>query len=112
MNEITNITASGGTPVWVTPAYDAAGNMTTMPQPGTPTTSYAAIYDAWNRMTEVDSGGSPVGQYQYDGRHRRVVSVTSQTRHFYFTDSWQDIEQRSRHGHHDGPAACVGHPVH
>ncbi len=100
-NTVNEITAIGSisppaTPptAWVMPAYDAAGNMTTMPQPGTPTSSFTAIYDAWNRMTEVDSGGSAVGQYQYDGRHRRVVSVTSQTRHFYFTNAWQDIEQR------------------
>jgi len=94
VNEITNITESGGTPLWATPAYDAAGNMTTMPQPGTPTSSFTAVYDAWNRMTAVDSGGSPVGQYTYDGRNRRIISVTTQTRHSYFTDNWQDIEQR------------------
>jgi RHS repeat-associated protein len=94
INEITSITESGGTPLWVTPAYDAAGNMTTMPQPGTPTSPFDAAYDAWNRMTGVDAAGSPVGQYQYDGRNRRIVAVTTQTRHFYFTDNWQDIEQR------------------
>jgi RHS repeat-associated protein len=94
VNEITTITASGGTPVWVTPAYDLAGNMTTMPQPGTPTSSFTAAYDAWMRMTAIDASVSPVGQYQYDGRDRRIVSVTTQTRHFYFTDTWQDIEQR------------------
>ena len=32
VNEITNITESVG-PNWVVPAYDGAGNMTTMPQP-------------------------------------------------------------------------------
>ena len=41
-----------------------------------------------------NAGGSPVGQYQYDGRNRRIIAVTTQTRHFYFTNSWQDIEQR------------------
>src|SRR5882762_3779291 len=35
-NEITAINASTGA-VWVTPVYDPAGNMTTMPQPVTPT---------------------------------------------------------------------------
>ena len=34
-NEITGITASTGT-VWATPAQDAVGNMTTMPQPASP----------------------------------------------------------------------------
>ncbi len=78
----------------MTPAYNVSGNMTTMPQPAAPTSSFTGIYDAWNRMTEVDSGGSPVGQYQYDGRHRRIVAATTQTRHFYFTNDWQDVEQR------------------
>ena len=31
VNEITNITESTG-PSWITPAYDAAGNMTTIPK--------------------------------------------------------------------------------
>src|ERR1700722_3271293 len=47
-----------------------ACNMTTMPQPGTPTRSFAAVYDAWLRKTGIDSGESPAGQYQYDGRNR------------------------------------------
>jgi RHS repeat-associated protein len=86
-----------GTPTptaWITPAYDAAGSMTTIPQPGTPTSSFTAVYDAWKRMTAISAGGSPVGQYQYDGRQRRIVAVTAQTRHFYFTDGWRDVEQR------------------
>ncbi|MEZ6129136.1 MAG: hypothetical protein R3C59_10680 [Planctomycetaceae bacterium] len=37
---------------WVTPAHSAAGNMTTMPQPATPTNSYAATYDAWEPAGE------------------------------------------------------------
>jgi hypothetical protein len=45
-------------------------------------------------MTEVDASGSAVGQYQYDGAHRRTISVTTQTRHVYFTDDWQSIEER------------------
>ena len=30
---------------WGVPAYDAAGNMTTMPHPGSPTSSAACTYD-------------------------------------------------------------------
>jgi RHS repeat-associated protein len=103
VNEITSITSVApppppmGTPTptaWVTPAYDAAGNMLTMPQPEVPTSAYTATYDAWHRMMSVSATSSYVGQYQYDGRARRVVAVTTQTRHFYFTENWQDIEQR------------------
>ena len=87
-------------PAWVTPAYDPAGNMTTLPQPANPTSSYTAVYDAWNRMTSISAGGTLVGKYQYDGRNRRIVKLTytggslTETRHFYFTDHWQDVEER------------------
>ena len=94
VNEITAITGTiGGT--WITPAYDAAGNTTTMPQPATPTSSYTSVYDAWNRMVSISASGTSVGGYAYDGRNRRIVKTTSsETRHFYFTDIWQDIEER------------------
>jgi RHS repeat-associated protein len=103
VNEITSITSSAppppptGTPTptaWVTPVYDAAGNMTTMPQPGAPTSSFTATYDAWHQMMSVSAGGGYVGQYKYDGRYRRIVAVTASARHFYYTNSWQDVEQR------------------
>jgi RHS repeat-associated protein len=41
-----------------------------------------------------------VAQYQYDGSNRRIVKLTysggtlSETRHFYYTSQWQDIEER------------------
>jgi RHS repeat-associated protein len=99
VNEITALTESTG-PTWVTPAYDAAGNTTTMPQVSDPTQSFTATYDAWNRMTGISASGTTVAKYQYDGRNRRAVKQTytggslSETRHFYFTNSWQDVEER------------------
>jgi len=99
-NSVNEITAMGGTPTWVTPAYDAAGNTTTFPQPAAPTSPYTALYDAWNRMTSISASSTTVARYQYDGRNRRIVKLTyssgvlSETRHFYFTIVWQDIEER------------------
>lgn len=99
VNEVTAITAMGGTPGWATPpAYDPAGNMTGFPKPAAPTTGFTTTYDAWNRMTSLSnvSGGSAVATYQYDGRGRRIVKTTpSETRHFYYTNNWQDIEERT-----------------
>jgi RHS repeat-associated protein len=98
-NEITSVTENTG-PTWIVPAYDAAGNTTTMPQVIDPTQSFTAVYDAWNRMASISAGGTSVGKYQYDGRNFRIVKLTytagvlSQTRHFYYTSNWQDIEQR------------------
>ena len=78
-NEITDIT--GG---WITPAYDAAGNMISGPKPGDETTRIHYVYDAWNRLVAVkaDDSGEPgdlIAEYEYDGvespdregRHRR-----------------------------------------
>ena len=99
VNEITNITASTG-PTWVTPTYDAAGNTTTMPQPADLTSSFTAVYDAWNRMASILAGTTPVGKYQYDGRNFRVVTHTyvagmlNQTRDVYCTANWRNIEER------------------
>jgi YD repeat-containing protein len=93
VNEITAITASDGTD-WADPVYDAAGNMTTMPKPSSLANSYTATYDAWNRMIQVKDGGTTITTYGYDGRNRRITVDTGVVRHFYFTNSWQDVEQR------------------
>jgi RHS repeat-associated protein len=98
VNEITNITESTG-PTWIVPAYDAAGNTITMPQPAAPTSSFTAVYDAWNRMVSISAGSTPVGKYQYDGRRFRIVKqiyasgVLSETRDVYFTAGWRDIQE-------------------
>jgi RHS repeat-associated protein len=99
VNEITNITESTG-PTWIVPAYDAAGNTITMPQPGSPASSFTAVYDAWNRMVSISAGATPVGKYQYDGRNFRIVKLSytsgtlSETRHFYYARRWRSIEER------------------
>ena len=94
VNEITDFTETVG-PSWITPAYDRNGNMTTIPKPADPTTSFTATYDAWNHLVKVQSGSSTVATYAYDGVHRRVTTTSdSTTRHFYYTTSWQAIEER------------------
>lgn len=117
VNEITNITESTG-PTWIVPDYDDAGNTVVMPQVAAPTQPMVAVYDAWNRMVSLsvpaESGSSSssssssssrggwmlLAQYQYDGRNFRIVKQTysdgyvSETRDFYFTANWQDIEEQ------------------
>src|SRR5262249_50309349 len=44
VNEITGITNTVGS-AWAQPNYDAAGNMTTVPQPANPTVAYTCTYD-------------------------------------------------------------------
>jgi hypothetical protein len=98
-NEITAISASVGA-TWATPAYDAAGNMTTIPQPANLTSGYAATYDPWNRLVKLADGSNTVQENQYDGRNFRTViksytsGTLSETRHSYFTDDWRCVEER------------------
>ncbi|MEQ9410143.1 MAG: hypothetical protein RIK87_20580 [Fuerstiella sp.] len=88
VNEITSITETTG-PSWVTPAYSAAGNMTTMPQPASPASSFTATYDAWNWLVKIANGSNTVFEYAYDGAKRRVLQKSyvsgtlDETRHLY-----------------------------
>lgn len=101
VNELTAITTKTGTS-WAAPSYDANGNMSSIPQPNAPASSYSATYDAWNRLVAlVDSGtGETVQQNQYDGRGYRIATngytsgILTDVRHVYFTDQWQGIEER------------------
>ena len=98
VNEITGFTTTTGTG-WATPAYNAAGNMTTMPQPASLSNGYTAQYDAWNRMVELKNGTTTVATYRYDGATRRVTKlVGSNTTHFYYSDQWQILEERLNTG--------------
>ncbi len=97
VNEITNIT--GG---WITPSYDAAGNMISGPRPGDETTSVHYVLDAWNRLVEVraDDSGEPgdlIAEYEYDGANRRINKTFADdmgVEHFYNHD-WQMLEERA-----------------
>lgn len=46
--------------------YDDAGNMTTL------LSGQTAVYDAWNRLVEVDDGATVVQRNEYDGTNRRI----------------------------------------
>ena len=95
-NEISGITTNSGS-AWAAPAQNLVGNMTTIPQPLNLTSAYTCTYDAWNRLVTVQSGGTTIAAYQYDGNHRRTLKITSGgtvTRHYYYSDQWQVLEER------------------
>jgi RHS repeat-associated protein len=102
-NEISGISASVGA-TWATPAYDLAGDMNSIPIPSTPTSSYTAVYDAWNRLVSLTSGSSTVATYTYDGSNRRIVKgvyvggTLDHNEHSYFNESWQVLEVRKEVG--------------
>ena len=104
VNEITAITATTGTN-WADPAHDRAGNMTTISKPSALANSLTAKYDAWNRLVEMKDESTVIGEYQYDGRNRRIrrnydsgapaspTGVDTHVHHF-FNDMWQVLEAR------------------
>jgi RHS repeat-associated protein len=91
-NELTGV-GSG------TPAYDAAGNLTTDDFGST------LVWDAWNRLRQVTNPSGPSGllqqsTYQYDALGRRVTEGTrvgsrpTVSMHLYYTKNWQVAEER------------------
>jgi len=72
------------------------------------------MYDAWNRLAAVyedsdddqaaptdddDGGDTLIAEYQYDGRHRRIVKLLPNGENwkrtdYYYNTSWQVIEER------------------
>jgi RHS repeat-associated protein len=101
VNEITEISEAAG-PSWATPAYSAAGNMTTVPKPTDLTGAFTATYDAWNRLVKLvdDATSDTVQENAYDGRRFRIVrkdyagGSLDATRHCFFTQDWQIVEER------------------
>ncbi len=100
-NEANEVTSASS---WATPAHDRAGNMVTLPKPASPANGLSLTWDAWNRMVKVEDGQDVVAEYTYTGDNRRVITKTysggmlSETRHFYYTDRWQTIEERTAAG--------------
>ena len=81
---------------WVNPSHDRNGNMKVMPKPNDGGDAYDVMYDAWNRIIQVRQydGMTIFAQYEYDGRNFMTKRKTStETRHFYYTNNWQCIEE-------------------
>ncbi|MBS0266027.1 MAG: RHS repeat-associated core domain-containing protein [Planctomycetes bacterium] len=101
VNEITAIINSVGS-AWGQPAYDKNGNMTTIPQPANPSSTYAGEYDAWNRLVTLSdpTNGNTLQTNLYDGRSFRALrntfaaGILAESRHYYFSLFWQPLEER------------------
>ena len=94
-NKASWITALTGTPDGVDPVYANTGTMTTMPKVGAWTTAQTLVWDAWNRLIEVNEGGSDVSTNTYDAFHRRIRKVGGgETRDYYYDFNWRSVEER------------------
>ncbi len=79
------------------------------------------MFDAWNRLVKVTDGSNvTIAAYEYDGLNRRIVKelytggTLTQTRHAYWADSWQLLEERVDTAT-TGPVIsnkCNGNPKH
>jgi RHS repeat-associated protein len=74
----------------LTLAYDYNGNTTTDDQ------GHTLVYDAWNRLVQVNSGTLTLKSYAYDGIGRRITESAPSTNptELYYSSGWQDIEER------------------
>ena len=94
-NKANWITALTGSPDGVDPVYANTGTMTTMPKVGAWTTAQTLVWDAWNRLIEVNEGGSDVSTNTYDAFHRRIRKVGGgETRDYYYDFNWRSVEER------------------
>jgi RHS repeat-associated protein len=75
-------------------AHDLAGNMVKTPQVNDWESTFDLKWDAWNRLVEVADGETVVAEYRYDGITRRIRKETDDTRHYYYSDRWQILEER------------------
>ncbi len=77
-----------------TVSSDLAGNMVKVPQVSDWESTNELKWDAWNRLVEVADGETTIAQYRYDGLTRRVIKETGVTRHYFYSDQWQIVEER------------------
>jgi RHS repeat-associated protein len=70
-------------------AYDNDGNTTTDDQ------GHTLVYDAWNRLVQVKSGGSAIEIYSYDALGHRITEqpAGSLQNNLYYSNQWQVIEE-------------------
>jgi len=94
------ITETTGSPVWVDPVYDAAGNMTEGPSALDPTVHHKYVYDACNHLVQVkvSSGGSDtvIATYRHNAlnwRTRKLVGSNpaspTTAYDYYYNRDWQ-----------------------
>ncbi len=119
-NEMNSREGPVGTGITFAPQYDNAGNFVSNNATGSSDLEYT--YDAWNRLVRVEkvlSGGArtTVLENEYNGLGWRVVrrmdtsdgayDGLDERRHYYFTPSWQMIEEHVD-SNNDGDFADAG----
>jgi YD repeat-containing protein len=66
------------------------------PSMTTPAEVFAhVVYDAWNRMVQVRSGGTQLQAYTYDALGRRVTLNAGTLTSLYYSSAWQVLEEQA-----------------
>jgi len=82
-NELTGVGAAALT-------YDANGSLTT------DETGRKLVYDAWNRLVEVqDASNATLVLYSYDAHGWRITEDKGTVRDFFYSTAWQVLEERT-----------------
>ncbi len=102
-----------GTPAWLSPVYDPAGNMVSVPTPGQESMAIDLQYDAWNRITAAFYDSNDNGRYDrstdmllvaytYDALGRRIAKRTEVAQQFYYYDTASRLVEVRRDNTPDG----------
>jgi RHS repeat-associated protein len=80
-------------------SYDPCGNMLAAPAVDNWSAAYSFKWDAWNRLAEIQLDSQTTVSFSYDGLGRRASKTSksgksAETRHFYYSDKWQILEER------------------
>ncbi len=52
------------------------------------------IYDAWDQLVTVNSGGVTLATYSYDAQGRGIVANSGTATDLYYSSAWQVLEER------------------
>lgn len=99
-DEYTNLARNG---IALNPAYDRAGNMTSIPVlpvtgiAGQTDVNATATWDAMNCLFSADTGATPLQNYRYDPFRRRIATLSglgnTPDRRFIYS-GWTTVEER------------------
>ncbi|MGJ8634236.1 MAG: RHS repeat domain-containing protein [Luteolibacter sp.] len=88
-NSLNQYTAIGAN----TPSYDDDGNATAYPLPADTSANSTLVWDAENRLIEVQEAGTsvPLVRFVYDSQSRRIAKTEGTETTLYLYDGWNPI---------------------
>ncbi|MCX6878739.1 MAG: RHS repeat-associated core domain-containing protein [Verrucomicrobia bacterium] len=91
LNQYGQVTLPGAAPVTV--LHDADGNLESGPLPAAPGEASELVWDAENRLIEVQVGTSGPTTYHYDPNGRRIAKTVGTATTLYVFDGWNPVAE-------------------